>query len=789
MGEREARVRLTLTSDQFLSKLKQATEGSKAAAKDLAQAIEQTGNASENAAKKASGLGGAFSKALGAVKSDFAALGGQIKGLLGTAATLGGAFSFGSGLKQAVNLQAGFSELAMRMELTGKETTKWADLQKSAQAAASITTRTTDEMRESMAKVYSGTGNKRFAVESMEAIGMAATASGKSVGDMAELAGMLHKKFGAAATDLPGMLERIVEQADSGGQSFEDLKANLEDMASTAQRAGVKGAEGLTFMMSAAKALNDKLGAGKASAGLKGIFETLENTKEKNVAVERLINAPNMINIMQRNAKAVRFGENDSAMSKTRRILGMYTDHTDELTAMTNPLAAKRGGVAVSQFKDMFSGDSKRVMTELMAPFEETFKKARSGGKSESEARKLGLAAFDENIKKLSTSTATGAKLQEAAAAKANEPAAKLRQALETLQQSFQKPEIVQAINDLAAALPALAKAISPLLTWATKNPALAAGTYMAGRATMTGMGSLAGSGASALGSAISAAFEGKAPAAGEKVADGAAKSGAWKTAGNQLAGVAGPLIAAAAILAFQEGRKVIDQDVQETADATSDVATATAGATAGASLEQNEQNLAKVSAAEKKLKTQSNTEYAMGWLTMGASTTIKNMQKAPVLEQAEETRKSLEARIRDQRERNENARRIGGDGAGPSKSQVAAWKGTRDESGRFGDEWEIYNRAKLHPRIKKGVLASHLADDAKRRQTPDAGETDTKGGQEAQKGAAGELKGAGGELKGAAGELRNMGREVAAAVRSAAAGGGGGGSNGLPKPGPVGPG
>jgi hypothetical protein len=584
MSDKEARVKLSLNTGDFVAKLQQALKQSAQASNELAQALGKVEGEAEKVKSKGSALGAAFGKAFGAIKADLTGIAGQLKSVGGMALSLGGAFSVGSALKGVVDLRSGFSELALRMELTSKGAVKWQDLQKSAQAAASLTTRSTDEMRESMAKVYSATGDKQFAVDSMVAIGTAATATGKSVEEVANIAQVLNRKFGATAKELPAMLERVFEKADSGGMTFEQLSGSLDEMAGAAQRAGLKGSQGLTFMLETTRQLDAKLGAGKTAAGLQGIFDVLEQTPEKTRNLELLLNRGNMLNIMQGNSSAVRFGKDEGAIERTRKIITKYTDVSDPLTQMTNPLAAKRGGVVVSQFKDMFQGDSKRVMQELLDPFEAAFKGARKEGKSVSEARKIAMEAFDTNIQKLSESAATGAKLQAAAAAAAEDPKRKFAQALQELNDAFtSSPEVQSAIQDLAKSLPGLAKEVGGWVKWAAKNPLEAVMAALAARVAMTGGQSLATSAAQGALNKFASSLEATAAGTGSTL--------------QKLAAAAG--IAAAAFAAYKAGEYAIDKAFKGTEAMDTDIAMADIATRKGAPIEEKKRALEKAKATQ----------------------------------------------------------------------------------------------------------------------------------------------------------------------------------------------
>jgi hypothetical protein len=728
MSDKEARVKLSLNTGDFVAKLQQALKQSAQASNELAQALGKVEGEAEKVKSKGSALGAAFGKAFGAIKADLTGIAGQLKSVGGMALSLGGAFSVGSALKGVVDLRSGFSELALRMELTSKGAVKWQDLQKSAQAAASLTTRSTDEMRESMAKVYSATGDKQFAVDSMVAIGTAATATGKSVEEVANIAQVLNRKFGATAKELPAMLERVFEKADSGGMTFEQLSGSLDEMAGAAQRAGLKGAGGLTLMLEATRQLDAKLGAGKAASGIQAIFDVFEQTPQKTRQLEDLLNVGNVEGLID-SSKRVKFGKDEGVVEKTRKILNKYTDVSGPLDGG----AGKQGGTVVRQFKNMFSGDGQRALQAgLLDPFENAFKKARAEGKSLEQAKKLGIEAYDANIQKLSESTANGAKLQDAANAAANDPRRKFAQALQELNDAFaSSPEVQSAIQDLAKALPGLAKEVGGWVKWAAKNPLEAVMAALAARVAMTGGSSL---GASAADAALA----------------NLAKTAPTATAA--LGGLAaGMAIAAAAFAAYKLGESQIDKSFKSVEKMDEDIALADVANRPGASIEEKKKALEKAKETQKALKEGTwaeRIEGGFGVLAGGAEGFLNNPLD-------------------------------------PTSFGQGMGKGVVDVGKRQGDR-------RLRNDNTVAALDRAISDDERRRRdgmrTHD-GDTSSTGGGADGKAAAAEQKAAGSAATRAAvaAERAAAAQERAAAAQERAAGAGG--TNGLPGKGPTTPG
>jgi uncharacterized membrane protein len=178
----------------------------------------------------------------------------------------------------------------------------------------------------------------------------------------------------------------------------------------------------------------------------------------------------------------------------------------------------------------------------------DTYKQAIAEKKSEAEARGLALAKFQANIDAMSSSTADFVNLQKQASDRMeNDPSKKMDLALERLRRAFMSPQMLGAIDKLAAKLPYLAEKFGELIEWIAKNPWKAAAA--AGGLSIGGdvVGGIAGAGMTAglkgLMSKLAPAAAGVAGSAGVAAATGAA--GAASATGAAATTAAGVGVAA----------------------------------------------------------------------------------------------------------------------------------------------------------------------------------------------------------------------------------------------------
>lgn len=497
MARRDASVRLTLNAGSFAGGIRDLSRHVDAAGKQMGKAMSKP-------------LQEGFKAGRDAAKG----LMNDIKGALKAASTLGGAIGVGAGVKSALEMRTVYADLAFNISKVGKEAMTWQQIQGMIEPVALKTTRSSQEMASAFRTVFEATGDVGYSKASLESIGDAATATGYSVDALANAAQLMQRKFGASAEDMPEMMARFVEKVGVGGAGIDGLGNKFALMAGEAADAGMKGKEGVSQLLGVLVALDSRVGE-KAPIGLKMMLQTLKSGSSTIKSLEK--------------AGGVKFEADSNAFDKMRKML------------------SGKGRVAIEA---ALTGESRVVFDELAKPFDEAMRAAKAGGATTKAATEEGLRAFDEAMRKAGSSSLTAAKIAEEAKRRQEEPQRKLQIAMETFYQSFTKPEMLSAMDELAKSLPKLAEGMSKIVEFVTRNPALAGGLYVGGRVG----GAAAGAALQNVTHTISKkAFAG----IGEMIAKDAAASGGWATAGKAVG------VAAAALIAYEVGKNLIDLSLE----------------------------------------------------------------------------------------------------------------------------------------------------------------------------------------------------------------------------------
>jgi hypothetical protein len=512
MSEREAAVKLTLDGAQF------------------SISIKKIGDEVEKTSEKGKRGMTAFAAGTNAAKKSMMDLGGMAKQTLGMAASLGGAFTLGTAVKSAVELQSTYSDLAYRVQQATGQMMKSSEVQLLAERSAARTTRTSGEMAQAFGDVLQATGDLDFSRDVLDAIGTAATATGKDVSFLAGMADQLHTKFGVGASAMLGTFAKLNELSAKGGPSFEQFGEVMSSVGAELMAAGLDGERGLNFMIGALNQTDDALKSlPKQVRGLQAVLRGLGETGELNKLAGKLgIDPKKLIN------------EKDALA----RLHSVFEKGKAGVDALLAPL---------------HEGEEKQTMKILFTdPFEKALADATKNGLKGRAAIDAALAAFDEQIKQFGKGHATAASMAEQAARKAQEPAAKLRVALNDLGNAFGQPEIISAINDLAKHLPDLAKLVADIVTFVAKHPIAGAAIGVGGKVGVDFLGGAAKS--------ILSAHLAGGRAAKEGIEAGAQTLGAnVKESFDSVSSTMGTLgkafgVAASAYLVYKVGTAAIDE-------------------------------------------------------------------------------------------------------------------------------------------------------------------------------------------------------------------------------------
>jgi len=485
MATREASLKLTLRSGSFQSQFGKVERNVAASGKRMGSALRV-----------------GISRGLGAAGRSLQNFGGKLKGHIRTAATIGGALTFGKLIKDAVTMQTQYRNIAFTIKKLPGGMMDWQDVNKLVANTAEDTAQSTQDLATSFHSLLQATGDLEFASGSLDEIGTAATGSGEKIEHVTTAAELLKRKFGLAADDMKGGLTTFIELTGSGGKSLEELTGRFAVMAGKARGAGLEGVDGLGQLLGVLKLLDDSIGE-KADPGLKLMFDTLRKGSSQFKKLEKDAN--------------MKFDPDATALEKIR----------DLLTTVKGRAAAEL----------VFTADARDVFDTLAKPFDLAMKEAQEKGLKRTDAVDKALEAFDKNIQGASQTTMTWKDIQKSANDKMKEdPSIQLRMAINKVEKAFQQPKMIEAIETLAKHLPAIAEKFADLFNWIMTNPWKAVGAAVGGKAAL-------GVGGSLLTGAVAKAALGGAGAAGA----GAAGAGAAGGAGALGAGAALPVLAAGA--------------------------------------------------------------------------------------------------------------------------------------------------------------------------------------------------------------------------------------------------
>lgn len=535
MADKDARVRLNLAAGGFASMMR---ELEKQAGK-LAEEIEDIGDAGEKADRKLSPLMGTWKRGFGAAKSSLTELGSTLKSTLGQALTLGGALSFGAGVKAAVDIVDVYKNIAFAVEAGTGKAMAWQQVQSSVEGTAGRWKRSNEEVAASLAAIRDETGDIDFATAATEAAAKAATATGKSMQPLSGIAGTLNEKFGIGADAIDETMASVIAMGSKGGASIEDLGEKLGMVGASAKLLGLEGKAGLQQVLGMLNMADDATGSFKKSlAATSQLMETFADP-DKLKAIEKEL--------------GVKVTDKSGAARK------------DALEA----ILAKTGGKQELLAK-VFSGDSLKLVSSFGKAFQETFTETEGTVKQKTAAA---VDAFRASLTAAGEQTLTAAQLEAQAKKRLDDPARQLEEAMNTFKRSFQKPEMIDAIERMSTLMPKLADGAADLVEFIADNPMLAGAAFVGGKVG----GAVGGSVAGDVGKALLDALKPGAKSAGDIIGKAASAHPNWATAGKALG------VAAAAYVGYEIGKAIVDSRMEKKEKLQGDVVAAGASAHAAA--------------------------------------------------------------------------------------------------------------------------------------------------------------------------------------------------------------
>jgi len=524
------------------------TDGFKRGMKEAEKAAIAAGSKSGSAFSRGMNVGAA-----GALKS--------IKGVFAQAKTLAtslggvlGGVGFASLAKGAIDSQKSFKQLAFRINLAGGQAIKWQTLQKQVQKQALASKVDIGKLGDGFKAALQETGDLKAAQGSLEAIATIGKKTGTEFATLGKLSGILQQKFGLASGEMGDGLLQMVTAATQGGGSIEDLAADFAEVGGKAKTLGLQGPEGIRKMVGFLNLAKKETGSfSQAMTALPQVFDQIIERTSKGVVASGG-KVPIKIQAVDKNGKP------------------------RDPFAIIQDILAKTKGDAAKLGEFGFGGEGLQTLLGLAKPFakelQDTGKLTKSSGDK-----------FQASIMEAAGAANAYADMQKATLAAT--AADNIQDAINRLQIAFTKPEMIAALEKMAAVLPRFATAVANVLAKIMDNPALAAGVFVGAKA-LAGGASAGGGAAAAL---MRAAMAGGGGAAATSITTaGAGASGAMKTAittggtaasssmgtalakgakglaGSLVGGLALPAMIAGLTLAFDQASKLGD-DIDERSD------------------------------------------------------------------------------------------------------------------------------------------------------------------------------------------------------------------------------
>jgi hypothetical protein len=470
-AEREAIKQTKIAEREALKQLKIAERTARESARAQRFAAVEAARAQRSAAKQSeaawrNSLGKkTLEGGLGGLRRGIGGIAQSLRGAAGMVAGIGGGLTAVSMVGDAINLQKTYRDIAYIINKLPGQTATWADVMKQVQAASDKTGAKSDDLAASYATILKATGDAAFASDAISAIGTAATASGRNVGELSEMAVLLKEKWQLSGKGMEEGVARFMEKVDAGGAGIEDLSGRFGLFASEAIEAGMGGSEGISQILGLMSQLGDRMDASLQTQKLKAFFQFMKDGASGLGRLEK--------------AGGIKFKAGSSAFDKMKDVF--------------------KSPKAIKEAQKMFTKENRVIFDQLAKPYIETYKQAIAEKKTEAEARQMALDKFQANIDSLSGSTANFADLQNKASKRLqDDPSKKMDMALERLRRAFISPQMLGAIDKLASKLPYLAEKFGELIEWITKNPWKAAAAAGIGSIGGDVFGGMAGAGMTA---------------------------------------------------------------------------------------------------------------------------------------------------------------------------------------------------------------------------------------------------------------------------------------------------
>lgn len=505
MGDKDARVRLNLSAAGFLTAMQQLQKQGE----EFAKAVEGIGEASEKSSRKTSGFFAAVKAGAGGAARGVSELGQHLKSVLTTAATLGGSLSIAGGIREAQALQSSYKDLAFAISRGTGAAYSWQQVQGDIEVVSGKWKRSNREVQQSYADIFQETGNLEFSKRAIDAVGQAANVTGKSTELWAHIAGTLGEKFDIGASGIHDGMATIVDRVNQGGISAEELDTGLARVGASAQQLGYKGKAALEMVL----------------GGLNMADQAIGPPRQKLIALGNLL-------------EQLADPEKAKEIQKTLGVSLLDAKGEIKGGALDRILAKTRG--KQSELAKVFSGGELKLVTTYGREFEKGFDAAKGSLQTKTAA---GLEALHKALEVAGKGTMSAAELQEKANERNKDAQRNLQSAMNDFVKAFERPELVHAVDQLAAQAPRLAATLGRLVEFTAAHPAAAAAAVVGGYAAKGAL------------TAVVTKISDEAMDRGGKLL-GKGLEGSW-SAGGKVAGAA--FVVAAGAAGYEIGKQLAD--------------------------------------------------------------------------------------------------------------------------------------------------------------------------------------------------------------------------------------
>lgn len=434
MPTREGAIKITLKSGSFQAGMKRMTSAVKSAGLQMGKALKEPMN-----------------KGLSAVRSSMGSMLDDLKGGLKTAATLGGAVSFGVMIKGAVESQSAYIALAHSISNYSGKATKALDVQKMVNDISMRTGTTIGNLRIQLSKLEAIPGGLKEIAPALERAAMQTKRLGIEGEYVDSVARTYSRLFAKGVVKTAEEAEILTEQINKFGRAVlgVDPDEAIDPMDIAEYGAFINR-------------MNSGLGETNALLGMTG--GQVKDMGQAWMFLEEVGLALATTEGLDKLRKSTKLSKKDINLTKG---------------AVENLLVVleKKGPQAFKALLDSFGPDeAKLALSEVIG--KEILIKAEAGKLSKAEWE-LRIEGIRGELDKAKNAVFDFKSIEETNNKLMNTSSANMNRALTNLSMAFAEPKMMKAINDITRELPKLAEGFAGIIKWVIDRPSQAAASYL----------------------------------------------------------------------------------------------------------------------------------------------------------------------------------------------------------------------------------------------------------------------------------------------------------------------